>query len=149
MEACTGKHYPPGDILDLSGNAIGRHRGLVRYTLGQRRGLGVAANEPVYVVAKDQSRNTITLGPETALYSKTLLAHSINLIACESLPKPLRVKAKTRYLQEEKPAWAVQTAADEIRIDFDEGQRAVTPGQSAVLYDGDIVVGGGIIGSVA
>jgi len=149
MEARTGKHYPPGDILDMSGKVIGRHRGLVRYTLGQRRGLGVAANQPVYVSAKDTARNTVTLGPESSLYSKTLRAGSINLIACETMEKPMRVKVKTRYLQTEKPAWAVQTGPDEIRVEFDEGQRAVTPGQSAVLYDGDIVVGGGIIRSIA
>ncbi|MCL2320100.1 MAG: tRNA 2-thiouridine(34) synthase MnmA [Treponema sp.] len=147
MEAFRGKPYPPGDILDMDGIVIGRHRGLIRYTLGQRRGLGVAANLPVYVVAKDVASNTITLGPESALYKKTLTANRINLIACEKLDKPVRVTVKTRYLQQEKPAWAVQTGPDEIRIDFDEGQRALTPGQSAVLYDGDVVVGGGIIRS--
>jgi len=145
MEKYTGKHYLEGDILDLSGNVIGIHRGIVRYTLGQRRGLGVAANHPVYVTAKDIAGNTVTLGPESSLYSKTLIAERINLIACENLSKPLRVKVKTRYLQEEKPATAVQTAEDEIRIEFDEAQRALTPGQAAVLYDGDLVLGGGII----
>ena len=145
MEAYTGKCYPGGDILDTLGKVIGRHRGLVRYTLGQRRGLGVAANQPVYVAAKDMKGNTLTLGPEDALYTKSLDAASINLIACESLEKPMRVTVKTRYLQQEKPAWAVQTGPDEIRVEFDENQRAITPGQAAVLYDGDIVVGGGTI----
>lgn len=145
MEAYTGKRYPPGDILSRDGNVIGRHRGIVRYTLGQRRGLGVAANEPVYVCAKDIAANTVTLGPESALYSKALTADRINLIASENLERPLRVTVKTRYLQTERPARAIQTGPDEIRVEFDEGQRAVTPGQAAVLYDGDIVVGGGII----
>ena len=145
MEQYTGRQYPAGDILDLSGNVIGRHRGLVRCTLGQRRGLGVAVNNPVYVIAKDAARNTVTLGPESALYRKTLTADRINLIACESLEQPVRVTVKTRYLQQEKPAWARQTGPDEIRVEFDEAERAVTPGQSAVLYDGDTVVGGGII----
>jgi len=148
IEQYTGKQYAAGDILDISGKVIGRHRGLVRYTLGQRRGLGVAANHPVYVAAKDTARNTVTLGPESALYSKTLIAESINLIACENLEKPMRVMVKTRYLQQEKPARAVQTGPDEIRIEFEEDQRAITPGQAAVLYDGDIVVGGGIIRSM-
>lgn len=147
IETYTGKLYPPGDILDLSGKAIGRHRGIIRYTLGQRRGLGVAVNQPVYVAAKDTAQNTITLGPEESLYSKTLTADRINLIACESLERPMRVMVKTRYLQLEKPAWAVQTGADEIRVDFDEEQRALTPGQAAVLYDGDTVIGGGTIRS--
>ena len=145
MEQYTGKRYPQGDILDPDGKVIGRHKGIVRYTLGQRRGLGVAVNQPVYVSAKDTVRNTITLGPESALYSKTLIADRINLIACESIEKPMKVKVKTRYLQQEYPAWATQTGPDEIRIVFDESQRALTPGQAAVLYDGDIVVGGGTI----
>ena len=145
MERYAGRAYPQGDILDQDGKFLGRHRGHVRYTLGQRRGLGVALNEPVYVSAKDALKNTITLGPERSLYSKTLFAGGINLIACESLEKPVRVKVKTRYLQAENPAWAIQTGEDEIKLEFDEPQRAVTPGQSAVLYDGDIVVGGGII----
>ena len=145
MEEYTGKLYPPGGILDQDGKLLGRHKGHVRYTLGQRRGLGVALNEPVYVSAKDAAKNTITLGPESSLYSKRLYAERINLIACENLEKPMRVKVKTRYLQAENPAWAVQTGEDEIRIEFDEAQRAITPGQSAVLYDGDFVVGGGII----
>jgi len=148
IEAYTGKSYPQGDILDMNGKIIGRHKGHIRYTLGQRRGLGVAANEPVYVCAKDTKDNTITLGPETALYSKTLYADRINFIACENLEKPMKLKVKTRYLQQEHSAWAVQTGPDEICVDFDEAQRAMTPGQAAVLYDGDIVVGGGIIHSV-
>lgn len=148
MEQYTGKHYPPGDILDLSGKVIGEHKGIVRYTLGQRRGLGVAANHPVYVTAKDTACNTITLGPESSLYSKVLTADRINLIACDKIEKPLKVKAKTRYLQKENPATAIQTGEDEIRIEFDDAQRALTPGQAAVLYDGDLVIGGGIIRSV-
>jgi len=145
IEAYTGKSYPRGDILDLEGKVLGSHRGLIRYTLGQRRGLGVAVNEPIYVCAKDIKSNTVTLGPENALYSKTLAANNINFIACDNIEKPLRVMVKTRYLQAERPAWVVQTAADEMFIEFDEAQRALTPGQAAVLYDGDIVVGGGII----
>lgn len=147
MEEYTGKRYPAGDITSLDGKVIGRHKGIVRYTLGQRRGLGVAANEPVYVCAKDTAANTVTLGPENSLYSKTLTARGINLIACERLEQPLRVTVKTRYLQTERPAAAIQTGADELRVEFDEPQRAITPGQAAVLYDGDIVVGGGIIAS--
>jgi tRNA-specific 2-thiouridylase len=148
MEEYTGAHYPEGDILDPDGNVIGRHKGHVRYTLGQRRGLGVAANKPVYVCAKDAAANTITLGPESSLYAKSLTANEINLIVCDSLEKPVKVKVKTRYLQQEHSALAVQTAQDELRIEFDEAQRALTPGQAAVLYDGDIVVGGGIIRAV-
>jgi tRNA-specific 2-thiouridylase len=149
MEAYTGKRYPQGDIIDTAGKVIGRHRGIVRYTIGQRRGLGVAANVPVYVAAKSAADNTITLGPESSLYGKSLIAHNINLIACESLERPLRVKVKTRYLQEEQAATAVQTDPGCLRIDFDEPQRAISPGQAAVMYDGDIVVGGGTIAALS
>jgi tRNA-specific 2-thiouridylase len=145
MEQRTGKHYPEGDIIDAGGKILGRHRGIVRYTLGQRRGLGVAANIPVYVTAKNMTANTITLGNEGSLYTKTVIAKNINLIACDNIIKPARVMAKTRYLQEEKPALAEQTGPDEALIEFDEGQRAVTPGQAVVFYDGDTVIGGGTI----
>ncbi|MCL2479982.1 MAG: tRNA 2-thiouridine(34) synthase MnmA [Treponema sp.] len=147
METYTGKHYPAGDIIGPDGNVVGRHRGIVRYTLGQRRGLGVAVNFPVYVTAKNMAANTITLGGPDALLTKTLIARNINLVACETLEQPVRCMVRTRYLQQEKPAWAEQTGPDEIRVDFDEGQRAVTPGQAAVLYDGDTVIGGGTISS--
>jgi tRNA-specific 2-thiouridylase len=145
MERYTGKAYPPGDIVDLEGRIVGRHKGIVRYTLGQRRGLGVALNESVYVAAKDMARNTVTLGPEASLYTTALTANNINLIACERIDTPLRVQVKTRYLQQEREAVVEQTGPDEIRVPFDEPQRAVTPGQAAVLYDGDLVVGGGTI----
>jgi tRNA-specific 2-thiouridylase len=145
IERYRGKAAEPGDIIDPEGNVLGRHRGLIRYTIGQRRGLGVAKNEPVYVAAKSASDNTVTLGPDSSLYTKSLTADNINLIACERLEKPVRVRAKTRYLQEEAEATAEQTGDDTIRVVFDRGQRAVTPGQAVVLYDGDVVVGGGAI----
>ncbi|MDR0663875.1 MAG: tRNA 2-thiouridine(34) synthase MnmA, partial [Spirochaetaceae bacterium] len=140
IERYLGKKYPEGNIIDCAGNILGRHKGHIRYTIGQRRGLGVSAKIPLYVSAKSTEDNTVTLGTERDLYSKTLNACSINLIACESLERPLRVTVKTRYLQKAAAAVAMQTAADAIRIEFDEPQRAVTPGQDAVLYDGDYVV---------
>ncbi|MCL2265696.1 MAG: tRNA 2-thiouridine(34) synthase MnmA [Treponema sp.] len=145
IEGYTGKTYPCGDIVDLDGNVMGRHKGLIRYTIGQRRGLGVAANTPVYVAAKSTAANTVTLASEDALYSKSLTADNINLISCADLKKPLRVMVKTRYLQSAQSAVAEQTGEDILHIEFDSPQRAVTPGQAAVMYDGDIVVGGGTI----
>jgi tRNA-specific 2-thiouridylase len=145
IETHTGKTFPPGDIVDLEGKPLGRHRGIIRYTIGQRRGLGVAANTPLYVAAKSVAANTVTLGPESSLYRKSLVAGDINLIACSRLDKPLRVTVKTRYLQAEQPALAEQTGENELHVEFDAPQRAITPGQAAVLYDGDIVVGGGTI----
>jgi tRNA-specific 2-thiouridylase len=132
-------------MVDEAGRVLGRHRGIIRYTIGQRRGLGIALNAPLYVKAKSAADNTITLGPEESLYTKSLIANDLNLIARERLDKPLRVSVRTRYLQQEQRATAEQTGEDTLRVDFDEPQRAVTPGQAVVLYDGDLVVGGGVI----
>jgi len=145
IENYTGKTYPHGDIIDLEGKVIGRHKGLIRYTIGQRRGLGVAANTPIYVAAKSAADNTVTLAADDNLYQKSLSAEDINLIACEDLKKPMRVMVKTRYLQTAQAAVAEQTGEDNLHIEFDSPQRAITPGQAVVMYDGDIVVGGGTI----
>ena len=145
IEKYTGKTYPAGDIIDLEGKVIGKHKGLIRYTIGQRRGLGVAANTPIYVAAKSIIDNTVRLAPDEALYSKSLAAKDINLITCTDLKKPIHVMVKTRYLQTEQSAVAEQTAEDCLFIEFDTPQRAITPGQAMVMYDGDIVVGGGTI----
>jgi tRNA-specific 2-thiouridylase len=145
IEAYTGKSYPAGDILDLDGKKLGKHRGIIRYTIGQRRGLGVAANRPVYVAAKSVADNTVTLGPEGSLYSRSLIANDINLVACADIKRPMRVRVKTRYLQIEQSAVAEQIGEDTLYIEFENPQRAITAGQAAVLYDGDIVVGGGTI----
>jgi tRNA-specific 2-thiouridylase len=145
IERHTGKRSPAGDIVDEAGRVLGRHRGIIRYTIGQRRGLGLALNEPVYVKAKSAADNTVTLGPEESLYATSLIACDLNLIARERLERPLRVSAKTRYAQQEQQATAEQTGEDTLRVDFDEPQRAIAPGQAVVLYDGDIVVGGGVI----
>jgi tRNA-specific 2-thiouridylase len=145
MEAYTGKHYDGGNITDEGGRILGRHRGLVRYTLGQRRGVGVACNGPVYVTAKERGTNTLVLGPEASLYSKNLDANRINLIACPSILRALRLKVKTRYLQNEQWALVEQIGPDSVHVEFEAPQRAITPGQAAVFYDGDIVVGGGTI----
>jgi len=145
IEEYTGKSYPHGDIIDMEGKILGRHKGLIRYTIGQRRGLGVAANVPIYVASKSTENNTVTLAPDEALFSKSLTAKDINLIACEDIKKPLRVMVKTRYLQIAQSAIAEQTADGTLHIEFEKPQRAITPGQAMVMYDGDIVVGGGTI----
>ncbi|MCL2382389.1 MAG: tRNA 2-thiouridine(34) synthase MnmA [Treponema sp.] len=145
IEAYTGKPCPHGDITDIEGNIIGRHRGLIRYTLGQRRGTGVACNTPVYVAAKNTAANTLVVAGEAFLYSKGFTATRINLIACGNLFTPQRLKVKIRYLQKEQWARVEQTGDDAIRVIFEQPQRAVSPGQAAVFYDGDVVVGGGSI----
>ncbi|MDR0567828.1 MAG: tRNA 2-thiouridine(34) synthase MnmA [Spirochaetaceae bacterium] len=145
IEQYTGKTAEPGPIIDETGKILGRHRGLIRYTIGQRRGLGLSVPEPRYVTRKSVAENTLTVGGPDELYAKGLIAGNLNLIAVSGLEKPLRARVKTRYLQTEQWATAEQTGPDRLRIDFDEPQRAITPGQSAVLYDGETVIGGGVI----
>ena len=142
----TGKDYPTGQFLSPDGRVLGEHQGIVAYTMGQRRGLGVSSNQGrLYVTAIDPQANTVTLGPNEDLFSTTLTAHSINLIPFDSLSAPMRLKAKVRYRMEEQPCTVEQIGEDTLRVTFDQPQRAVTPGQSVVLYDGEYVVGGGVI----
>ena len=141
----TGRADEPGKFVDESGRVIGGHKGLIHYTIGQRRGLGLSLREPLYVRAKDVESNSVVLCPESGLYSKTLTASRANFITVEKLGRPARVRAKIRYRAPERPATVEQLSEDKIRIEFDEPQRAITPGQSVVLYDGDYVVGGGVI----
>jgi tRNA-specific 2-thiouridylase len=145
IEGYRGRKSEPGNIIGPEGRVLGRHRGLIRYTLGQRRGLGLSFSVPMYVAAKSPGANTLTLGPEESLYAKTLTADQLNLIAYERLDRPIRVTVKTRYLQKEQWALAEQIGGSTLRLSFDEPQRAITPGQAAVLYEGDVVVGGGTI----
>ena len=144
----TKKMYPGGLFLDLNGNTVGTHNGAVAYTLGQRKGLGLAMGEPVYVCAKDMVRNTVTIGPNAALFHRALLANDWFFFPFDSLTAPLRVKAKTRSRMTEQPATVYPEADGFCRVVFDEPQRAITPGQAVVLYDGDMVVGGGTIQNV-
>lgn len=144
MEGFTGKHYPAGDFLDESGKVVGTHNGAVRYTLGQRKGLGLALGAPVYVCGKDMQANTVTVGPESALFDRIVYAEDVNWIAIPELNGPLRVTARTRYHQTEQAA-TVYPAENGFRLEFEQPQRAPTPGQSVVLYQGDVVLGGGII----
>ena len=148
MERYTGKDYPAGNFLDLNGNVVGQHQGAVRYTLGQRKGLGLAMGAPVYVCAKDMERNTVTVGPNEALFSTTLLANDWNWFPFPTLTESLRVSAKARYNQPPQPATVYPEADGTARVVFDTPQRALTPGQAVVLYDGDMVVGGGTITKV-
>ena len=144
MEQFTGKHYPAGDFLDQSGKVVGTHSGAVRYTLGQRKGLGLALGAPVYVCGKDMQANTVTVGPESELFDRIVYAEDVNWIAIPALTGPLRVTARTRYHQAEQQA-TVYPSENGFRLEFDQPQRAPTPGQAAVLYQGDVVLGGGTI----
>ena len=145
LQRYTGKTYPEGDFLDLQGQVVGHHRGAACYTLGQRKGLGLAMGAPVYVCAKDMQRNTVTVGPGEALFSPALLAGDWNWYPFPTLTAPMRVTVKTRHSQFEQAATVYPEENGFARVEFDQPQRAVTPGQAVVLYDGDMVVGGGTI----
>jgi len=145
IEKYTGVKNEDGDFTDLSGEVIGRHKGHIRYTIGQRRGTGISGKEPVYVHSKNAEKNTVTLCDRNGLYGKSLYAGDFNWIAFEKPAGTIRVKAKIRYNQSEKWATATSVSENKVHIEFDEGQWAIAKGQAAVLYDGDIVVGGGTI----
>ncbi|MCD7822917.1 MAG: tRNA 2-thiouridine(34) synthase MnmA [Oscillospiraceae bacterium] len=145
MENYTGKSYQEGDFKFPDGTVAGRHHGAVGYTIGQRRGLGISYSEPVYVYDKDMDNNIVYVGTENMLYSTRLIANDVNWIAFDELTDNLRVTAKTRYRQKEFPATVEPLNNGRFKLVFDEPQRAVTKGQAVVLYQDDVVVGGGTI----
>ena len=144
IEGYTGKKYEHGEFIDQDGNVLGEHKGIIRYTIGQRKGLGLALPEPMYVCKKDLENNKVILGKNKDLFSKELIAEDINLISVEELKEPVRVCAKVRYNQKAQPAVAEQIG-NRLHVVFDEPQRAICKGQAVVLYDGDVVIGGGTI----
>ena len=144
----TGKKYPAGDFLDTKANVVGRHSGAVDYTLGQRKGLGLAMGEPVYVCAKDMVSNTVTVGPDAVLYRQALRANDWCWFPFENLTKLITVTAKARSRHIPQTATVYPEDNGFARVEFHEPQRALTPGQTIVLYDGDMVVGGGKITEV-
>lgn len=145
IEQTTGKVFAAGPYLDQAGTVLGQHKGIIRYTRGQHKKLGISTQEPMYVLEKDVENNAIRLGPESALWSKTLTAENMNWISVPELTMPVRVTVKTRYSQKEAVAIAEPLPGNRLRVVFEEPQRAITAGQAVVLYDGDTVVGGGII----
>ncbi len=145
IERQTGRVYEPGEFVDQDGKVMGQHRGIIRYTIGQRKGLGLALLEPAYVCALDMEKNQVILGRNEDLMSTEVYANNINLIAYDHLDAPIRCKGKIRYRQTEEACTLYQEGPDVIKAVFDEPQRAVTKGQALVLYDGDTVIGGGTI----
>ena len=146
----TGKSYPAGKFVDAFGNVLGTHKGIIHYTAGQRRGLGVAGKSRLYVSRIDPETNTITLLPENdaGLCARGVIARNVNLIACERLPDNFRGRVKVRYRQKEIPCTVNQSGDDELVIEFYGGVKCPAVGQSAVMYDGEYVIGGGIIAGV-
>jgi tRNA-specific 2-thiouridylase len=145
LKEFTGKDYPAGNFLDPDGKIVGKHQGAVAYTRGQRKGLGLAMGHPVYVLGKDMESNTVTVGENNALFSTTLLANDWVFGPFDSLEKPIHCFAKARSRMAEQPATVYPEANGICRVVFDEPQRALTTGQAVVLYDEDIVIGGGTI----
>ena len=145
IERERGEKYPEGDYIDEDGKILGRHKGVIHYTIGQRKGLGISMGRHIFVTKKDAVTNTVTLADEDRLFTDTVVLRGINLIPFDAIEGRIRIKAKIRYRHEESDAYAEQTGSDEITLTFDQPQRAPAKGQSAVLYDGDYVVGGGII----
>lgn len=139
------KSPEPGYFVDTEGNILGMHKGIYNYTVGQRKGLGISLGKPMYVVRIDAKNNTVVLGEAGKEYSAGLIASDLNWIAFEKLESPIRAMAKIRYSAKESEAVITPLDNNKVKVEFTYPQRAVTPGQAVVFYDGDIVLGGGII----
>ena len=144
IEGYTGKTYPAGNFIDKQGNVLGQHQGIIRYTNGQRKGLGVAFGKPMYVTDKDINHNTVTLCTNEELFSDELTADDFNWLIPDPA-KEIKCKARVRYNMKEQPATAYILEDGRVKIVFDAPQRAITKGQAVVLYDEDTVLGGGTI----
>lgn len=145
IENFMNKRFPEGDFVDREGNVYGTHKGIIRYTIGQRKGLGLALKEPAYVISKDMENNKVILGPDSALYSDTLIAGDVNWIAFDAPKSEIRCAARVRYNQKETPATVIPLDDGRVKVIFDAPVRGITRGQSAVFYRDDICLGGGII----
>ncbi len=142
----TGRDYPQGHFVNEQGQILGEHTGLIGYTVGQRRGLGISSScGRLYVKEVRSTDNTVVLSGNERLYTRALTARQPNWIACSPPHAPLRLRAKVRYRMAEQPCTVEQTGPEEIRVTFDQPQRAITPGQTVAFYDGDTVVGGAVI----
>ena len=144
IERMTGEAGRPGAFVSTDGRVLGEHRGIIHYTVGQRRGLGIPHPESLYVCRIDPDRNEVVLGAERELYRRETEIADVNWITGETPAAPVRCAVKIRYRAAEKSA-VVYPEGDRARVVFDEPQRAITPGQAAVFYDGDTVLGGGTI----
>ncbi|WP_034600993.1 tRNA 2-thiouridine(34) synthase MnmA [Clostridiisalibacter paucivorans] len=134
-----------GNFIDINGNVLGKHNGITNYTIGQRKGLGIALGKPMYVVDIDVKNNIVILGDGEKVFGTQLLANDLNFISIEKLEEPMRIKAKIRYAAKEEDAVIKPVEKDKVEVVFDKPVRAITPGQAVVFYDGDIVLGGGTI----
>lgn len=145
LEAYTGEHSPVGDFIDAQGNVLGKHRGIWHYTIGQRKGLGISLGKPAYVTHIDAEAKTVTLDDNDALFSDELLAENVHFIEMDALTAPLRCTAKIRYAAKPAEAELFPLVDGHVQVKFDQPQRAATPGQAVVFYNGEFVLGGGTI----
>ncbi len=145
IEKHGGLSFSEGNFISPTGDILGRHSGVIRYTIGQRKGLGIALGYPAFVREVNPTDNTVTLSSDEELYEDTLTASSLNFLTDETFSLPRRLEAKIRYRHTPAPATVTRISEDRLLVRFDSPQRAITPGQSLVLYDGDVVIGGGVI----
>jgi tRNA-specific 2-thiouridylase len=145
----TGRDFARGDIVDAAGVVLGSHRGIIDFTVGQRRGIGIAAACPLYVREIDAATHTVTVDTREGLYCQRVVVHDINLVACERLSHPLKATARHRYRSPEAPATITQLDDDTLEVTFDEPQRAISRGQALVVYQDDRVVAGGTIAATS
>jgi len=141
----TGVEIKRGEIVDKAGKVLGEHKGIPFYTLGQRRGLGIAYTEPLYVIAIDREKNRLVVGTKKNVLKKSLIADGLNWVAIDGILEPLKVTAKIRYNHKKAKATVTKLDNGLVRVDFNEPQEAPTPGQAVVFYDRDVVLGGGWI----
>jgi tRNA-specific 2-thiouridylase len=133
-----------GDYLDVNGKKIGEHKGVIHYTIGQRKGLGIALGKPAFVIEKNAPNNTVVIGDEKHIFHKKVFVNNVNFIPFDKLEKPMKVKTKLRYRHEQDESIITPLENGEVLIEFSKPQRAASIGQAAVFYDGDIVIGGGL-----
>ncbi|BAK47504.1 hypothetical protein CXIVA_15380 [Clostridium sp. SY8519] len=141
----TGKEYPEGDFVDTRGNVLGRHKGIIHYTIGQRRGLGIPAEHRLYVLRKDVENNRVILGEEDELMTAAFEADDLNLISLEQLDAAVPLHVSIRYHQKPQPATVIPVGGNRVRVELEKPQRGIAPGQAAVFYDGENVAGGATI----
>lgn len=147
IESYTGKTAETGDFVDCDGKVLGRHKGIIHYTIGQRKGLGIALGAPAFVCAKDPVSRQVVLGSNEDLFTREIALRDVNLLAVDRIDAPMKVTARIRSTHRGSPATVFATDSGQMLVTFDEPERAVAPGQSCVFYDGDVVIGGGIIQS--
>ena len=145
IEETTGTKIPKGKFVDPEGNVLGEHKGIIYYTVGQRRGLGLSLKKPGYVIKVDKDTNEVVVGDKQDLFANVLYGNKVNCMSVPEFEDGMKLMAKIRYNSPEVPCRVYMTGEDEVRVVFDEPQRAITPGQAVVFYDGDIVAGGATI----